>query len=92
MKGTSMEQPVEKKKFDWGKAVELLKDGVDLAGKIVGGRNALIAGTAGLAIGFGAGALLASPSQENCQTYYQEQAKKQNDARREWLLRRSTGW
>lgn len=85
----------EKKGFDWGKAVELLKDGVDLAEKVVGGRNALIAGAAGLALGFTVGAITVSPSDSKCATFYKEKLTKNSgddELWRKWLTRRSSGW
>jgi hypothetical protein len=85
----------EKKGFDWGKAVELLKDGVDLAEKVVGGRNAFIAGAAGLALGFTVGAITVSPSDSKCATFYKKELNKNSgddELWQKWLKRRSSGW
>lgn len=78
-----MPENAEKKSgWNWKDAVDLLKDGIELAEKVVGGRNALIAGTAGLALGVGLGVMVSIPSDKECAEYV---AKQQADRSREAL-------
>ena len=67
---------------NWKDVVELVKDGIEFAEKIVGGRNALIAGTVGLTLGIGIGAMASSPSDAECAAYV---AKQQTDRSKEAL-------
>lgn len=81
-----MEKKEEKGRFTWKDAVELLKDGVEFAEKIVGGRNALIAGVVGLTIGIGIGAKVIGPSDEACAEHIlQKQAERQREALKKFL-------
>lgn len=76
----------EKSRVDWKRVVELVKDGVDFAEKIVGGRNALIAGTVGLTLGVGLGVMMTKPDAEECAQYMvKEQSDRQRDALRKFL-------
>lgn len=69
---------------DWKSVVEFVKDGLDLVEKIVGGRNALIAGAAGFALGVGVAATFVQPSDEACAEYV---AQKNADRSREALIK-----
>lgn len=76
----------EKSGVDWKGVVELVKDGIDFAEKIVGGRNALIAGTVGLTLGVGLGAMMTKPDAKECAEYMaQQQADRSRDALRKFL-------
>lgn len=78
----------EKSSVDWKGVVELVKDGVEFAEKIVGGRNALIAGTVGLTLGIGIGAMVSKPSAEECAAYVSKaQSDRSSEALRKWLER-----
>ncbi|GAB1394108.1 hypothetical protein MASR1M60_22720 [Rhodocyclaceae bacterium] len=69
------------------------KVAVDLLGKVIGGRNALIAGVIGLAVGFGMGALTVTPSDSKCAEYYKEQViKNKGDDKlwRDWLTKKNS--
>lgn len=71
---------------NWKDVVELVKDGVEFAEKIVGGRNALIAGTVGLTLGIGIGAMVSSPSDAECAAYVaKQQVDRSNEALRKFL-------
>lgn len=86
-----MEQAKEKKGIDWKSVLEVVKDGVELAEKVVGGKNALIAGAVGLAVGFGLGAAVSSPSDTECAEFI---AKKEIEDKEfmKRLTRKSYGW
>lgn len=79
------EKSKSESRFSWKDAIDLLKDGVEFAEKIVGGRNALVAGATGIAIGFAIGALTVSPSDSKCADYFKEQAAKENEALMKFL-------
>lgn len=76
----------EKSRTNWQDVVELVKDGIDFAEKVVGGRNALIAGTVGLTLGIGIGAMVSKPSDKECAEYVAKQkADRADDALRKFL-------
>lgn len=72
----------EKSRPDVKGVVEFIKDGLELVEKLVGGRNAMVAGTVGLLIGGGVGAVVVQPSEAECAEYV---AKQQSDRSREAL-------
>ncbi|WP_415033322.1 hypothetical protein [Azonexus sp.] len=79
----------EKKKFDWGTAIDIAKTGLEFAEKVVGGRNILIASAAGLALGVAVGAITASPSESACKEYTIKQ-QDNNEQFKEWLRKRNS--
>lgn len=71
---------------DWKGAVEFVKDGLELVEKLVGGRNALVAGTVGLVLGGGVATMVVEPSDEACAAYVaQKQADRADEALRKFL-------
>lgn len=76
----------EKSRPDVKGVVELIKDSLDLVERLVGGRNALVAGTVGLLIGGGVGTVVAKPSDKECAEYVaQKQADRSREALRKFL-------
>ena len=76
----------EKSRPDSKGVIEFVKDGLELAERIVGGRNAMIAGTVGLLIGGGIGTMVAKPSAEECAAYVSmAQSDRSREALRKWL-------
>lgn len=76
----------DKSRPDWKGVVELVKDGIGFAEKIVGGRNALIAGTVGLTLGVGLGAMMTKPDAKDCAEYMvKEQSDRSREALRKFL-------
>lgn len=67
---------------DWKGVIEFVKDGLELVEKLVGGRNALVAGTVGLVLGGGIATVVVKPSVDECAAYA---AHQQSDRSREAL-------
>lgn len=71
---------------DWKGAIEFVKDGLELVEKLVGGRNALVAGTVGLMLGGGVASVVVKPSAEECAAYAnQAQSDRSREALRKFL-------
>lgn len=76
----------EKSRPDVKGVVEFIKDGLELVEKLVGGRNAMVAGTVGLLIGGGVGAVAVQPSDAKCAEYVaKQQSDRQDEALRKFL-------
>jgi len=92
-----MEQEKPKKEKNWltlEKAIDLVKDGIDIAERILGGKRALIAGATGLVIGFGAGVMLGPVSEKDCAPHVAEAIKRQSDdGLKNWIKGpKTSGW